>query len=226
MFLLIFSSFKSVNSNVFFQALQQAAQGLGELEYDLRTVIEGFVMQKRNSIVTVQRYENNILRVIKKPLVMPYNFITSSMESPSDFKWLSSSIDEIVIIPTLDDDDWVLFNIDQYGFYRVNYDVDNWVAITNALKDNPKVFSSKTRAQLFDDSLSLAKDGFLSYEIALDLIKNLDKETSFLPWSAGIKNLLDLNNLIAALDVRPDFQVNLYNPLVLVTEKQQFCNLF
>ena len=207
-FLLIFSSFESVNPDVFYNALREATQGLDELEFDLRTVIEGFMMQKTNSIVNIQRYENNMLRIIKKPLLMPYNFITSTMEIPSDVKWLSSAIDEIVIIPTLDNDDWFLFNIDQFGFYRVNYNVDNWIRITNALKNNPNVFNSKTRAQLFDDSLSLAKDGFLSYDIALDMIMNLASEESFLPWSAATKILLDLNNFLVALDIYPNFQVN------------------
>lgn len=209
-FFSIFSFFKSVTPDVFYRALQQAAEGLDELEIDLRTLIEGFVMQQRNLIVTIQRHEKNILRIIKKPLVMPYNFITSSMETPSDFKWLRDSFDETITVSSLDNDDWFLFNIDQYGFYRVNYDVDNWIAITNVLKDTPSVFSAKTRAQLIDDSLNLSKEGFLSYEITLDLLMYLSKETSFLPWSAAIKNLLDLNNFMESSDVYRNYQVNIF----------------
>lgn len=190
---------------MFYEALEKAS---GELEIDLRNVIEGFVNQKTNSVVMVNKFENGILRFVKKPISMPYNIITSSMETPSEIKWLSENHNEILSIPTLNDDDWYLMNIDQFGFYRVNYDIGNWRAIINALQNNPQVFSSKTKAQLIDDSLNLAKDSFLSYNIALDLLMDLEVETSFLPWNVAMKNLLYLNNFLAETDVHQEFQVS------------------
>lgn len=190
---------------MFYEALQEAA---GELEIDLRAVIEGFVNQKSNAIVSVNYYNGGILRVIKKSIVMPYNLITSSMEFPSEIKWLNGSFDALITIPTLGEEGWYLMNVGQFGFYRVNYDVANWRALINALRNNPQVFSSETRAQLIDDSLSLAMDGFLSYSIALDLLTALGEETSFLPWNAAMKNLLHLNNFLEASDVHHlEFQV-------------------
>lgn len=200
----VLSSFRSISPEIFFDILQE----FSELEIDLRAVIEGFINQKSNLVMNVQRYDNNIVRVVKKPLAMPYNFITSSMEMASGVKWLKGGqVDEVIIIPSLAADEWFLINVDQFGFYRVNYDADNWRAIIEALRDDPQVFSSKTRAQLIDDALNLAQDGFLSYSIALDLVMDLKAEASFLPWNAAMRNLLRLNNLLAETEIHHELQV-------------------
>lgn len=173
--------------------------------------------QKGNVIVDVQRFENNILKVVKKSMTIPYNFITSSMELPSAIKWLPNGSDEIIEIPSLETDEWFLLNIDQFAFYRVNYDVNNWHALIKALRENPHIFSTKTRTQLIDDSLNLAREGFLSYAIAFDLVMDLKVETSFLPWSAAIRNLLQLNNLLTSSDIHHDFQVSATNGFCLLS---------
>lgn len=43
----------------------------------------------------------------------------------------------------LSQDDWVLGNIQQYGFYRVNYEDSNWRALIQQLKTNHKVCNNK-----------------------------------------------------------------------------------
>jgi hypothetical protein len=201
------SSFESINPEMFYQILQESFESFSTLEIDLKAVIEGFVKQTSNSIVSARRYEHNIVRIIKKPMAMPINFITSSMENPSEFEWLSSeTFDDIITIPA---DTWFLLNVDQFGFYRVNYDENNWRAIIQALKDNENAFSIKTRAQLIDDSLALAKDGFLSYEIAFGLLMEMKNEKSFLPWNAAMRNILVLKNLLAKSSVHHEFNVSL-----------------
>lgn len=36
-------------------------------------------------------------------------------------------------------DNWILGNIQQYGIYRVNYDIDNWDNLIKQLKNNYSV---------------------------------------------------------------------------------------
>ena len=168
-------------------------------------------MQKANGIVNVRRFENNLLRVVKKPMSVPFNFQTSAMESPSAVEWLPNNIDTVITIPSLETAEWILVNVDQFAFYRVNYDVDNWRSLAKFWREKPQAFNVQTRAQLIDDSLCLAKDGFLPYAVALDMIMDLKVETSFLPWSAAMKNLLQLNNLLTSTEIHHDFQVNAFN---------------
>ena len=35
---------------------------------------------------------------------------------------------------------WIKANVGQYGYYRVNYDRENWERLTNVLKTNQTVF--------------------------------------------------------------------------------------
>ncbi|CRL04603.1 CLUMA_CG017671, isoform A [Clunio marinus] len=195
--------FKSTNAEEFFKALQQHA----ELEVSLVDVIAGFVEMETKVILNVHHYEKNVLKVMKEPILLPFNYMTSSMASPSDIKWLNNTnVEEYLIIDSLESDDWFLLNIDQFAFYRVNYNADNWIAIINALRHNSQVFSAVTRAQLIDDAFHMAKENLLPYGIALDLMMELKNETSFLPWNAAIKNLLHLNDILVETDFHGEFQ--------------------
>ena len=63
--------------------------------------------------------------------------------------------------------------------------------ITNYLK-NPETFrkiAPSNRAQLIDDSLNLARAGYLDYTIALNVTKYLKHETDYVPWKAAIAGL-------------------------------------
>lgn len=82
-----------------------------------------------------------------------------------------------------DPDSWVLVNTVGRGYYRVNYDLENWNAIIKQLKTNHEVFPYSTRAILLDDVLNLARMQMLNYSIAFDLLSYLiDKEVTLHPW--------------------------------------------
>lgn len=93
---------------------------------------------------------------------------------------------------------WVIFNKQEKGFYRVNYDTENWNLLINALKsENYQIISNMNRAQLIDDALSLARAGNLSYSIVFSLLDYLTNETDYIPLTAFVKNVGFLNNLLA-----------------------------
>jgi hypothetical protein len=52
---------------------------------------------------------------------------------------------------------WIKFNVNQTGFYRVLYETDLWNSILNVLLTNPAVFTPTDRANLIDDSFALSK---------------------------------------------------------------------
>ena len=57
--------------------------------------------------------------------------------------------------------EWVIFNIQQTGFYRINYDIENWMAIKDQLLLNHKIIHNLNRAQIIDDAFQLAMAGRL-----------------------------------------------------------------
>ncbi|KAG8230708.1 hypothetical protein J437_LFUL009852 [Ladona fulva] len=93
---------------------------------------------------------------------------------------------------------WVLFNLQETGFYRVNYDERNWRLLSKALlgeseggpkspgKETASFLPDVTRAQIIDDAFSLARGGRLNYSIALGVTRYLSKEKELVPWTAAL----------------------------------------
>lgn len=95
-------------------------------------------------------------------------------------------------------DQWILVNIQETGYYRVNYDNRNWHLITDHLM-NEKKFKEivpTNRAQLIDDAMSLANAGYLNYGIALNVSRYLKHEVEYVPLSAAIKALDFLDSML------------------------------
>jgi aminopeptidase N len=57
----------------------------------------------------------------------------------------------------LENVDWIIGNIQQYGFYRVNYDDDNWNALLRQLRTDHTVIHPINRAQIINDAWNLAR---------------------------------------------------------------------
>lgn len=82
-------------------------------------------------------------------------------------------------------DEWFILNVQQAGYYRVNYDERGWNNLTVALKaDNFSGIPEINRAQIVDDSLNLARAGYISYDLALTVTEYLMTEENHLPWRA------------------------------------------
>jgi aminopeptidase N len=123
---------------------------------------------------------------------IPIDFVTPSN---SDFAvtkhstWISGERQARVISGVTSgasqEHDWVIVNNRANGFYRVNYDTESWNRIIRLLKSaNYRDINSMNRAQLIDDSLSMAKVGKTSYAIPLEMLEYLSRETEYIPWAA------------------------------------------
>lgn len=113
---------------------------------------------------------------------------------------------------------WVLFNVHQTGFYRVNYDHTNWRLLISSFQQLPDV----TRAQLLDDALNLALSGRLEYTIALDLTVQLITDVEYLPWSAALTALEHLDTMLALTPAYGNFKRMLLELLDKVYNNLQF----
>ncbi|XP_048829081.1 thyrotropin-releasing hormone-degrading ectoenzyme-like [Brienomyrus brachyistius] len=91
---------------------------------------------------------------------------------------------------------WLLGNINQTGYFRVNYDLQNWKLLIKQLLKNPTVISVGNRAGLIDDVFNLARAGYLPQNIPLEIIHYLPQEKEFLPWHAASRSLYQLDKLL------------------------------
>ncbi|NXA39983.1 AMPE aminopeptidase, partial [Eudromia elegans] len=91
---------------------------------------------------------------------------------------------------------FVKINPDHTGFYRVNYNSQNWADLANLLVTNHTIFSAADRAGILDDAFSLARAGLVNYSIPLDLTKYLTNEADYLPWHRAISAVTYLADML------------------------------
>ena len=112
----------------------------------------------------------------------------------------SKSVD-VNLIEGFRSDEWYVLNIQQTGFYRVNYDYENWQRLTWQLHDDLTVIHVLNRAALIDDVFVLAKTGDVSYEIALGMSEYLHAEHDYIPWASALSHFDDLDRMIQSPEI-------------------------
>ncbi len=92
----------------------------------------------------------------------------------------------ITLGSTVDESSWIVGNVKHAGFYRVNYDKNNWQLLIQQLKEDHTIIDSITKSQLIDDSFNLGRAEIIDQRVFLDLISYLVNETSIIPFSSGL----------------------------------------
>ncbi|GFO22826.1 aminopeptidase n, partial [Plakobranchus ocellatus] len=194
-------------------SLTEQAQLEGKGHLDVKRIMDTWVLQMNYPVVTVTRdFQNrNQLRVRQERYLMdPHAQDSGKYESPFNYRWtipltFTSSktmktdhtdadvhwLDKEEISKSItlggnelpDNDGWILANVNQYGYYRVNYQLGNWEALVKQLEDDHTVLPAINRAQIIDDAWNLAKAGHLPMSLALKTIGYIDKELTYIPWS-------------------------------------------
>lgn len=101
-------------------------------------------------------------------------------------------------MPSADSNDWVLANLKHSGYYRVNYDLNNWIKLRDQLNSDHEKIHFINRAQLIDDSFNLGRAGHLTQELFLSLVKYLSNEKESLPFTAAQSGLNYISNQVSA----------------------------
>lgn len=211
-------SYSSATQNDLWAALTEQAHRDRKLADDVtvKDIMDTWTLQTGYPVVDVVRdYARGTARLHQKRFVLRdvnatedplwWVPITYTTQSSPDFAttrpthWMGRQ-QRAVDLPHLGarPDQWVVFNVQETGFYRVNYDVTNWRLLTRALRDpaNLAVFATTNRAQMVDDALNLARGGQLDYGVALDLTGYLRHETAYLPWKAALNAFSYIDSML------------------------------
>ncbi|XP_056135374.1 aminopeptidase N-like [Lampris incognitus] len=86
-------------------------------------------------------------------------------------------------------EDWVLANTNVSGYFRVNYDPENWERLLHLLNSNHQALPVINRAQILDDAFNLARAKVISTTLALRTTKYLFNERDYIPWESALRNL-------------------------------------
>uniref|UniRef100_A0A4W5R3V4 Aminopeptidase n=1 Tax=Hucho hucho TaxID=62062 RepID=A0A4W5R3V4_9TELE len=128
-----------------------------------------------------------------------------------------------------EDGKWVLANIDCMGYFRVNYDPENWDRLLSQLETNIHEIPLINRGQLIDDAFNLARAKRINVTLALRTTKYLRNDTEYIPWESALRNLdyfilmFDRSEVYGPMQVSTQIQIlyikapcnhrNLYNQI-------------
>ncbi|XP_064118220.1 aminopeptidase N-like isoform X2 [Macrobrachium nipponense] len=198
--------YKNADQDDLWEFLTNAAHEEGTLPLDLtvKTIMDTWTLQKGFPLVTVVRNGNNSAKITQEQFYLdkqtlhehrqrwwiPATYTSQENLSFEDTRvkfWIheKETYPEFVFPES---HHWVIFNVKQSGYYRVNYDLENWNLLMQQLRTNHEVIHVTNRAQIIDDALNLARAGYLPYDTALGLTSYLSKERSYVVWKAALHN--------------------------------------
>uniref|UniRef100_A0A336KRZ8 Aminopeptidase N n=2 Tax=Culicoides sonorensis TaxID=179676 RepID=A0A336KRZ8_CULSO len=214
-------SFKNAEQDDLWQFLTDAARSNGIFDDTLsvKEIMDTWTLQTGYPVVTFERnYDNDSFTIKQDRFILrgspnkksiqynetwwiPITYTTSNNPVFTESKpntWMRRDKMLFMSDPRLKNDNWLIANLMETGYYRVNYDKRNWNLISNYLLDPNrfKEIATTNRAQLIDDALNLARAGYLDYRIALDVTKYLEHEDEYVPWKAAISALNFIDSML------------------------------
>ncbi|XP_032687772.1 uncharacterized protein LOC116851948 [Odontomachus brunneus] len=149
---------------------------------------------KQDHRLTVQ-YTSEMTKGQNNWPTIPINYVTRSNLTSyniTNFIWLESN--QVEVIADIDPTDFYILNMGLTGFYRINYDLKNWLTISSYLQfDNYSNIPAINRAQLINDAYYYTKKGELNLFIFIEIIQYLRYETDYIPWYPMFNIMVDMS---------------------------------
>ncbi|KAI4503438.1 hypothetical protein M0802_001660 [Mischocyttarus mexicanus] len=228
------NQYKAVKSDDLFNALKDVVKkNTLPDKVDLPTVLRSWTSQTGYPVIKVTKTVKDkkaLVTITQEPFYLikpteksddktwyvPLNYVqqtgNSFFNDTSVKLWLSQSSkddknkEEVVIKENINEEGWIIFNVQQTGYYRVNYDDELWEKIANyLLEEDFTTIHPLNRAQLIDDAFNLAHAGLLKYNITLKLVKYLHKETDYVVWKTALNGFSKMNNQLGLTELYPEF---------------------
>jgi len=204
----------------------------------VKQVMDTWTLQTGFPLLTVKRnYESGTAKISQERLLLskstksesrwwvPLTYTTPGLGNFNDTynkDWLSDKQWSKQLDDMPDRNTPVIFNVQQTGFYRVNYDKKNWELIAETLNKDHTSIHVINRAQILDDALELAKVGRLDYKTALSLTGYLSRETEFVPWYAALGGLTHIKQMLKRTSAYGEFKGYMLKLLAPIYQKLGF----
>ncbi|NXM78588.1 AMPN Aminopeptidase, partial [Serilophus lunatus] len=167
----------------------------------ISNIMDRWTLQMGFPVVTVNTLSGTITQThflldpnshVDRPSVFNYTWIVPitwmKRDATGDRYWLTK-VTETIDTFKVSSPNWLLLNLNVSGYFRVNYNKENWDQLLSQLDTSHEVFPVINRAQLIDDAFNLARAKYVNVTLALDTTRFLSKETEYMPWEAALNNL-------------------------------------
>ncbi|XP_029674826.1 aminopeptidase N-like [Formica exsecta] len=225
-----FTKPKATTSDHLWTAMQTVMNALNpKYQFDVKRMVDSWAMQRCFPVLEVMRnYSRDVViasiqfhdELDEKQYYIPLTYTT---ESNLNFNvtwsdvWLTPSYSKFEF--SLKKDQWIIFNIQQTGYYRVNYDTDNWQKIAQYLNSEEyRNIHVLNRAQIIDDAFYFVVEKKLNFTIFWQLANYLSKETDYIARYPMLKFFEFISNIFAF------FEFDEFNTKVKVIVKINFIN--
>lgn len=201
--------YKNANQNQLWDVLTEHIKD-SSLPQDvtIKDIMDSWTLQAGYPVITVQRDYNN-----RSVLLTQERFLLSGKKNKSDALWwvpisytTQSELDfnntqpkvwlkdtkSYVMFSGIDSSQWLLLNLHNTGYFRVNYDERNWKMLADDFYNLPELI----RGQLLNDALSLARAGLLKYSLALNLTEKLFNDDSYSALAAVKREAYYIHNML------------------------------
>eukprot|EP00096_Caligus_rogercresseyi_P010039 TRINITY_DN3536_c0_g1_i1.p1 TRINITY_DN3536_c0_g1~~TRINITY_DN3536_c0_g1_i1.p1 ORF type:complete len:884 (-),score=271.03 TRINITY_DN3536_c0_g1_i1:95-2746(-) len=206
-------SYKTVVTQDLFDELT-AASSLG---LDITKIMKTWTMQKGYPVISVTKNEEGLYTLKQERFLQNPDSAVGDIPSQFNYKWevpityLNSKGETHQSWLHVDDPqlevkgvtgEWLKFNVDQRGYYRVNYAPEDWKAFSDLLLISPDSMSNSDKTGLLNDAFSLAKStgDYLSMKIPLELSGFLKKERALAPWTCAMDEFIFLNSIFRSVE--------------------------
>ncbi|XP_029666435.1 glutamyl aminopeptidase-like isoform X2 [Formica exsecta] len=207
---------RRTTSDDFWIAMQDALDKSYNTEIKLMEKMNGWIRYKNYPIVKVMRYYSHTDIVLvnndsfDNDLWVPITYTTQSdlnfnKTSLHHIKWQKFTPQKSYVEVHEDHkkDGWIIFNLQQAGYYRVDYDIENWKRIATYL--NSMEYSKihvLNRAQIIDDAYYFLTIKQFDSSVFWQLTKYLSRETDYVAWYPMIKALEHMSKVFPISDRR------------------------
>ncbi|VDL62533.1 unnamed protein product [Hymenolepis diminuta] len=167
--------FRNTKPSDLWSAIEEANK-VSNSYIDVEAVMNNWIKQAGYPIVTVKRLGGNQFELTQQRFVVssgqndsdlkfnktvwniPLTYATKSENMSEAEKRIIWMNDENLRLPiNVGEGEWYAINLRQTGFYRVNYDMENWKILTETLIRNHQEIPRLMRAQLIDDNFRISK---------------------------------------------------------------------
>lgn len=182
----------------------------------IASVMDTWALQGGYPLVTVERdYATNRIHISQLEFIQTTNVVTSdklwgipiSFTQKTNAKFDKGNADfwfqtrEQDVANEIAASDWVIFNLQQSGYFRVNYDAQNWqLLIDELVSGDHESFPATNRAQMIDDINVLANYQKVDNTLRFSLMEYLSRETDMIPLQAASRHVRALGRMIASSD--------------------------
>ncbi|XP_077983679.1 aminopeptidase N-like [Glandiceps talaboti] len=212
------NSYSNAYTDDLWTALTETAVA-SDVNIDMKEVMDPWLLQLGFPVVTITRKDDTTAMIEQKMFVLdsedeipdapggldyiwyiPLTYVHGGESlTPGNvpsLTWMNKILTGTIDLNGATADDWVLGNIYQHGYYRVNYDIDNWEKLISQLGTDHEKIPIQNRAALIDDVFNLARSGDVDVVLAFQVADYLRNEDNYSPWKALISNLRYVRNML------------------------------